>query len=80
MDTQTITPTPPAAVSTLLTPREAAKLLHTTYGSLAVWRSTRRKGLRFVRLGRKIFYRPQDIERFIASQVDPGNGPKPKRR
>lgn len=78
MNTSTITPTV-TSVSQLLSPRETAKLLHTTYGSLAVWRSTRRKGLRFVRLGRKIFYRPEDIQEFIASQIDPGDGPKPEK-
>jgi Helix-turn-helix domain len=69
----------PTSISNLLTPREAAKVLKTTYGSLAVWRCARRKPLRFVRLGRKIFYRAQDIEQFIESQLDPGDGPKPAR-
>lgn len=65
-------------VSELLTPHEAAKALRTTYGSLAVWRCTRRKSLRFVRIGRKIFYKAADIQDFIDKQTDPGDGPKPQ--
>jgi hypothetical protein len=68
-----------ATISELLTPREAAKALRTTTGTLAVWRCTRRKPLRFVRLSRKIFYRAEDIQLFINSQLDPGDGPKPSR-
>lgn len=64
----------------LLTPHEAAKALHTTYGSLAVWRCTRRHPLAFVRVGRKIFYKKADIEQFIDLSRDPGNGEKPHRR
>lgn len=68
-----------AIISELLSPREAAAALHTTCGTLAVWRCTRRKPLRFVRMGRKIFYRVQDLEAFISAQLDPGCGPKPRR-
>jgi hypothetical protein len=67
------------AISELLTPREAAKALRTTTGTLAVWRCTRRKPLRFVRLSRKIFYRVEDVQAYIVSNLDPGNGPKPNR-
>lgn len=68
-----------SSISELLTPKEAAAKLHTTYGTLAVWRCTRRKPLRFVRVGRKIFYKPEDIQLFIEAQTDPGDGPKPAR-
>ena len=64
-------------ISELLTPKEAAAKLHTTYGTLAVWRCTRRKPLRFVRMGRKIFYKVEDVQAFIDSQIDPGDGPRP---
>jgi hypothetical protein len=63
----------------MLSPRDAAKKLHTTYGTLAVWRCTRRKALRFVRLGRKIFYKAEDIAAFINAQTDPGDGVRPAR-
>jgi Helix-turn-helix domain len=62
----------------LLTASEASQRLRITYGSLAVWRCTRRKALPFVKIGRKIFYRPQDIEAFITANLQPGNGPKPE--
>ncbi len=65
-------------ISELLTPREVAKVLHTTYGCLAVWRCTRRYPLRFIKLGRKIFYRKEDIQRFLELRLDPGDGEKPQ--
>jgi hypothetical protein len=56
----------------LLTPDEAAKLLHSTRATLASWRS-RRIGPNFLRLavgqGRKILYRMEDIQRFLDSRV-----------
>ena len=66
------------SVSELLTPDEAAKALHTTYGTLAVWRCTRRKNLRFVRISRKIFYKASDVQDFIDKHTDPGDGPRPR--
>ena len=62
----------------LLTPAEAAELLHTTKGVLGVWRCHRSRSLRFTRIGRKIFYRPQDIERFIEQGGVEGDEPKLK--
>jgi hypothetical protein len=58
---------------------EASKLLGVTCGTLAVWRCTRRKPLRFVRMGRKIFYADEAIREFIVASSDPGDGEKPKR-
>lgn len=52
---------------------EAGKKLRTTYGTLAVWRCTRRKALPFVKIGRKVFYRAQDIEKFIEDNLHPGD-------
>ena len=60
----------------LLTPREAAPLLRTTAGVLAIWRFRREKQLPFVRWGKKIFYRPSDIQAFINSQLVPGDAAK----
>jgi hypothetical protein len=67
-------------ISELLNPKEAAEKLRTTYGTLAVWRCVRRHPLRFVRVGRKIFYTPEDIQTFIETQKDPGNGPRKRRK
>ena len=45
----------------LLTPAEAADLLRTTEATLAVWRSTGRHGIPFVKLGRAVRYRRADL-------------------
>ncbi len=63
----------------LLTARETAKLLRTSYGALAVGRCKRRTKLPYIRLGRKILYRRSDIDSFLTSQlVDPATGVKKK--
>jgi Helix-turn-helix domain len=59
-------------ISVLLHPREAAKVLQTTVGTLAVWRSARRYALRYVRVGRRIFYRSEDVQAFIEARTCPG--------
>jgi hypothetical protein len=61
----------------LLKPTEAARRLGITYGGLAVWRCKQRKALPFVRIGRKIFYRASDIEKFITDNMHPGDGSQP---
>jgi hypothetical protein len=64
-------------VSELLSPSEAAKALHTTAGVLGVWRCHRSRALRFTKIGRKIFYRAEDVQAFIDSGGVPGDEPKP---
>lgn len=59
----------PKTISQLLTPGEAAKALHTSPNTLAVWRSTQRVTLRFVRIGRKILYRAEDVQAFIEERT-----------
>ena len=59
----------PKTISQLLTPEEAAAALHVSADTLAVWRSTQRVSLKFVRIGRKILYREQDIEEFITERT-----------
>jgi predicted site-specific integrase-resolvase len=51
------------------TPAEAADALGIKEGTLAVWRSTGRYPLPYVRIGRKIFYRGGDLTDFIESRV-----------
>jgi hypothetical protein len=58
----------------LLDPGETAKRLHVVKGTLAIWRHYKRKKLPFVKIGRKVFYRPQDLDAFIAANVLPGDG------
>jgi excisionase family DNA binding protein len=64
----------------LLSPSEAAKILHVTVGTLAVWRCCRRYPLKFVRVGRKVLYRASDVETFIESRTQPGVPQDSKRR
>ncbi len=49
----------------LLSPRDTAKVLGVSTGTLTVWRCVGRYNLPFVRVGRKIMYRPEDVQAFI---------------
>lgn len=55
--------------SPLLSEKQAAELLGTTPGTLQVWRCTRRQQIPFVKVGRSVRYRPEDIERYIKSRI-----------
>ena len=59
----------PTTISRLLTPAEAATALHVSADTLAVWRSTQRVSLKFVRIGRKILYRAEDVQEFIVART-----------
>ena len=48
----------------LLDPEQAAKYLGVKPGTLAVWRSTKRQDLPYIRVGRCIRYRPADVRAF----------------
>jgi Helix-turn-helix domain len=56
---------PDENVNDFLLPREVAAMLRTSVGVLAVWRSTGRVGLPYLRLGSKILYRRSDVDRFL---------------
>ena len=69
--------------SDLRSPTFAAKYLGTNTGTLAIWRSTRRYPLRYVRIGRRIMYRLSDLEEFIGLRTESGVGeskPRPRNR
>lgn len=51
--------------TTLLTPKKAAEILGVAIGTLAVWRCTARYPLPFVKIGRRVMYREQDVNNFI---------------
>lgn len=53
----------------LLTPAEAASLLGTTPGVLSVWRTTKRYPLRYVKIGRSVRYRLEDVQAFISGRT-----------
>jgi hypothetical protein len=59
----------PSTSSSLLTPEQAAGILGVTAGTLNVWRATRRYPLAFVKVGRKVMYRIQDLENFVESRI-----------
>jgi hypothetical protein len=59
-------------LSVLLNPAEAAKALRTTVGTLAIWRCCQRYPLKYVRIGRKIFYKSEDVQRFIELRIHSG--------
>ena len=49
----------------LLTPKETSRILGVTTDTLAVWRCRKRYALPFIKVGRKVMYRPADINRFL---------------
>ena len=53
----------------LVSADEANAILGVTVGSLAVWRCTRRYALPYCKIGRRVKYKLEDIERFIASRT-----------
>jgi hypothetical protein len=62
--------TPPTDIDTLpanhlLEPQEVSQMLNLTVGTLGAWRTTGRYGLRFTKIGRKVFYRVADVKEFI---------------
>lgn len=59
----------PRFQSDLLTRREAAAYLGVTAETLAVWASTRRYPLRFVKVGRLAKYRKSDLDAFINNRT-----------
>ena len=50
----------------LYPPDDAGKILHTPSSTLQWWR-TKGRGPRYVKIGRKVFYRRSDLDAFIAS-------------
>jgi len=60
----TVTSTP------LLNEKQAAELLGTTPGTLAVWRCTRRyPELRYIKIGRSVRYSVEDLQDFISRRT-----------
>ena len=55
-------------LSRLLTEDEAAEILGVTPQTLSVWRCTRRYPLAFIKAGRLVRYRQEDLKKFIESR------------
>ena len=53
----------------LLTPNETAAFLGISEGTLMVWRCVRRYPLNFIKVGGKVRYRRQDVERFLQERT-----------
>jgi excisionase family DNA binding protein len=53
----------------LMDQRQAAAYLDIKPGTLEVWRSTKRYGLPFVRIGRNVRYRKSALDAFLASRT-----------
>ena len=60
---------PLSAGSDLLSDREVTAYLGLAPGTLAVWRSTGRYGLPFLKVGRCVRYRRSAIETFLAERT-----------
>jgi len=53
----------------LLSPQQTADTLGVRLETLAVWRCTKRYPLPYVKVGKKVFYRAEDITRFIETRL-----------
>jgi predicted site-specific integrase-resolvase len=62
-------------ISELLTPKQTAQKLRVSVGTLAVWRCRKQYPLKFVKVGGKVFYRPEDIQKFIERRTITPRGP-----
>ena len=54
---------------TLLTPGDVADRLGIGVDTLSAWRCLKRYDLPWIRVGRLIRYRPEDVEAFLASRT-----------
>ena len=52
-------------LGTLMSRKDLAKFLSVGRETLAIWKSTERYNLKFIKIGNHIFYRLTDINRFI---------------
>lgn len=53
----------------LLTPEQTSEMLGVTEHTLAVWRCTKRYNLRYIKVGRLVRYKRNDISAFIDSRA-----------
>lgn len=60
-------------MKSLLNRSEAAAYLGIKTQTLAVWASTKRYSLKYVKVGRRALYRPIDLDAFIASNIVGGH-------
>lgn len=53
----------------LLNEKEASTFLGIAKGTLAVWRSTRRYGLPYLKIGRLVRYRRKDLDTWLQNRA-----------
>lgn len=56
-------------ITKLLTPQDVATLLQVSVETLNVWRCTKRYNLPYIKAGRLVRYRAEDVGAFIASNL-----------
>lgn len=58
----------------LLKPAEVAEMLGVTKETLNVWRATKRYPLNYVKIGRNVLYKLEDILKYIESRTVDNTG------
>jgi hypothetical protein len=58
----------PQNITPLLEPSEVSRILGVTVKSLAVWRCTKRYALPYIKVGKSVRYRSEDVQTFINSR------------
>ena len=53
----------------LLSPREVADILGVSTTTLAIWRCHGSQELSYIKVGRKVMYKPEEVERFIFNRT-----------
>lgn len=72
--TQPRSSVPGAEVDTWLSPHEVAEILGVAISTLAAWRTTRRRPLRFSRVSAQIVrYSLKDVQKFLRSRAVSSN-------
>ena len=56
----------------LMTPEEVAEYLGVSSETLNVWRCTKRYNLPYIKAGRLVRYREEDVEAFVVSRLQGG--------
>jgi Helix-turn-helix domain len=64
----------------LWTPKQTSERIRIGEPTLAVWRSTRRYNLPYVKIGSRVFYRESDVEKFLSSRTMSGISEPPPLR
>jgi excisionase family DNA binding protein len=60
---------PKSKIAHLMTPEEVAEYLGVSKETLNVWRCTKRYNLPYVKTGRLVRYRPEDVTSFVTSRL-----------